>query len=146
MEFKFFEIIGGLRIVVLVTFQVNLCPTIFATSWKRVLDRRGPYMSKHKPAICWCLWSVASLEAISLYSLCRGLKFLLKVPYIVQDYFKVDKFLFFESLCLGRKYCLISEKKISQKLTAFVFGKTQLHQTSKKCVSNQWTHLDVLIW
>ena len=68
--------------------------------------------------------------------LCRSLKYLLKVPYIIQDYPDLPGFLIFETLCLGRSITLSYVWKISQKWTAFVFGRTQFHQTFTEYVSS----------
>ena len=67
-------------------------------------------------------------------SLCRGLKYLLKIQYFIKDY--PDFYIHF--VWTGKKECPISDK-LSQKLTAFVFGKKYLHQNFTECMFNQCT-------
>ena len=78
---------------------------------------------------------------VAVYS--RGLKYLLKILYFIQNYSNVAGFLIFKTICLGRSKTL--SEKITQKWTVFVFGNTYLHQTCTECVSDQHAHFDVLI-
>ena len=55
-------------------------------------------------------------SASTAYNSFRGLKYLLEIPYIIQNYPNVTEFKIFETLCLGSsKNYPMSEKKISQK-------------------------------
>ena len=67
---------------------------------------------------------VCSLS-VAYTMLYRGLKYLLKIPYIIQDY---------------PKYCPMS-KKISQKWMVFVFGSTptHLHQSFTESFTTFWS-------
>ena len=104
---------------VLVYFSVNLCSHYFCDCRK---ERPYKHESDNK-----CL-SVGNFGILSVVvvcsastaytSLCRGLKYLLKIIYIILVYPNVARFLnFLDSL-------LRQSKEISQKLTAFEFGST----------------------
>ena len=135
------------------TFQINLyVPTFFATSGKKVLDPNLPYIRTSQTKIrnvClsiileFCLFlSVCSLST-AYTSLCSGLKYLLKyciLSIIIMVWLNFS----FSGLFVwaDRKHWPMSEK-ISQKLTAFVFGYTYLLQTFTECVSNQNAHFNI---
>ena len=76
---------------------------------KKVLDPNGPYIHTFLRNVClsvilkFCLSSYVICSASTAYtSLCRSLKHLLKVKYIILNYLKMARFLIFETLCLGR--------------------------------------------
>ena len=52
-------------------------------------------------SVCF-LWSVVCSASAVYVSLCRGLKYLLKVRHIIRNYPNVARFFIFETLCLGR--------------------------------------------
>ena len=122
--------------------------TIFATSrkvQKKVLDQSD----KNKKCLSvgnFGILSVVICSASTAYtSLCRGWKYLLKMPYFIKYYLSVAGFSIFETLCLSRlKNSPISEK-ISQKWTEFVFGNTYLEKKFIECMSNQYAHFNISI-
>ena len=95
-------------------------PTIFATSRRKALDSNGPYISTSQTKIrkvylyvgyfeilsvvVVCLWS-GSTSAVYT-SLCRGLKYLLNVPYIILGYPILVGSLIFDTLNLGSSKAL----------------------------------------
>ena len=91
-----------------VTFQLPYFSTIFVTSGKKILDPNGPYISTFQTIKKNCLSVGRSAcrsvcHASTAYtSVCRGLKYLLKVRYIILNYPNVARFLIFETLCLRR--------------------------------------------
>ena len=105
-----------------VTFQVTLCSYYFCNFRKKVLDPNGPYISTfHTILRNVCLSVISefclSLSSTAYTSLCRDLKYLLEVRYIIPNDPYVARFLISKSLCLGRAKTLsyICLKKISQK-------------------------------
>ena len=122
---------------------------------KRILDPNGPYISTFQkilrnvclsvilefclssvicrlPSVVCCLWSVVydllsviCSTSAAYTSLCRDLKYWLKVRYIILTW---PNFLFSRLfLWAGRKHWSMFENNI-KKCTAFVFGKTKLSQ------------------
>ena len=61
-------------------------------------------------------------------SLCRGLKYLLKVRYTIPNYPNVVKFLIFETLCLGRAYVWKKFHKNERHLSLVTHTFTKLSQ------------------
>ena len=60
-------------------------------------------------SVCWYnfgILSVAFSASRAYLSLCRSLKYLLKIPYFIQDCSNVVGVLIFEALCLGRSKTL----------------------------------------
>ena len=80
--------------------------------------------------ICKNFLELSNYDGVSIFycalytSLCRGLKYLLEVRYVILVYPNVVRFLLFKTFCLGRSKTLPCVRKISQKLTALVFGNT----------------------
>ena len=66
---------------------------------RKALDPNGLYINKSQTVVVCS----ASTAYTSLY---RGLKYLLEIPYFIQDYLEVVGFLNFETLCLGRSKTL----------------------------------------
>ena len=95
-----------------------------------------------------CLPSVVCLTCgqLSAYPrFCRGLKYLLKVSYIILFVSYVTVFLISNTFLLRDGNTALCLKNTSQKWAAFAFGSTYLHQTFTKSVSNQYTHYDISI-
>ena len=79
---------------------------------KRILEPNEPYIRASQTKIrniCmsvileFCLPVVAVYSASTAYtSLCRGLKYLLKIPYCIQYYLNMTRFLVFQTVFLGR--------------------------------------------
>ena len=97
-----------------VTFQVTLCSHYFCnfrkkgprpklTIYKHVSDNSKKCKSVGNFGILSVICRLSVCRASTAYnSLCRGLKYLLKVSYIILNYPNVTRFLIFETLCLGR--------------------------------------------
>ena len=92
-------------------FSVTLCSHYFCNFRKKVLDPNGPYISTFQTILRnFCLsvisefWlsSVVCSASPAYTGLCRGLKYLLKVRYIILNDPNVARFLIFETLCWGR--------------------------------------------
>ena len=110
--FSFFSII----FLLIFGLSFNLCSLYFSDFLKKC-----PRPNKHV--------SDNSKKYLSV-SLFRGLKYLLKIGYIIPIYFNVIGFLITNTVSRW-KHCPIYLKIISQKWTAFLF------------VSNQYTHFDM---
>ena len=81
-----------------------MLPLFFGNFRKKVLNPNGPYIGTNQITMRNVFMSVCSSSTYTW--LCRGLKYLLKVPYIIQDYLNVVEFLISETLCLGRSKTL----------------------------------------
>ena len=83
-------------------FSYIYVPTIFTTSRKKVLPKWTIY--KHESdkivIVVFCSMSIAYTSS------CRGLKYLVKITYIIQDYANVARFLIFETLYLDESKTL----------------------------------------
>ena len=130
----------------------NICGQFFGGFWKHVLDQNGSFINMFQTNIRnvslsvileFCLSVVVCVLAPAYTSLCRGLKYLPKVRYIILVDPLWARFLIFETVFLGRSATLpYVWKIISQKWAAFAFGSTYLHQTFTECMFNQYTHFD----
>ena len=90
-------------------------------SVKQVLNPNGPYINKSRTKtrnaslsiiLEFCLLAMICSASEAYTNLCRGLKYLLKVMYIILNYPTVAQFWIFETLYLGRtkKLTYMSEK------------------------------------
>ena len=122
---------------------------------KIVIDPNGPYISTSRTRIISVCISVISefcqssfvFSASTAYtSLCRGLKYILKISYFIQNHSNKGRiFDFLDSLFGQDENIALCLKKKSQKWKAFVLDNTNLHQTFTDYVSNQCTHQGNLI-
>ena len=119
MAFKFCSLFCLHVISVLLTyFSVNVCSHYFYNFQKKVLDLNGP--DKNKQCLSVRNFGIQSAvivvvvcSAFTAYtSLCRGLKYLLKVRYIILVYPNLARFLY----------------KNIKKITKFVFDNTNFHR------------------
>ena len=122
---------------VLITFLVyfsskHMCP-LFCNFWKKVLDPNGPYIIRFltiirnvRPLVIleFCQLSVVCSASATYTILCRGLKYLLKVRYIILVYPNVARYLISETLCLGS-----SKTLKSQMISKFCRDKTVSSET-----------------
>ena len=82
-------------------------------------------------SVCLTAYSVCLTAYISL---CRGLKYLLKVRYIILNYPSVARFLIFESLCLG-----------SSKTLPYVWKKFHKNDRHLSFVTHNFTKLSQIV-
>ena len=128
------------------TFQVNLWSHCFHDFQKKDPRPKWVIIHKHesdKNKKCLSLGNFGVLSVIvvcsapiALTSLGRGLKYLLKVPYIILDYPNVSEFLIFQTLCLG-----------SSKTLSYVWKDYKI-KINGICVftefmSNRYVHFDI---
>ena len=96
------------------TFQVKLYSHYFCDFQKKVLDPNEPYISTSQTKMsvisefCLYVYSVST----AYISLRKDLRYLIKVPYSIQNYSNLATFLIFETLCLGSSKTLPYEKSI----------------------------------
>ena len=117
-------------------YKLPYVTTIFATSRKKGLDPNGPYISTFQTILrngClsviskFCLsLSVVVCCASTVYTgLCRRLKYLLKVRYIIPNHLNVVRFFDFRHSLFGQsKNIDLCHKNTSKYLTEFEFGST----------------------
>ena len=97
------------------TFIVNPCSHFLASTGKKVLDPNEPYISTSRSKIrsvclsvilefCLSSLSVVCSAFIACPSLCRGLKYSLKVGYIILVYLNVTGFLISNFFFAGSKH------------------------------------------
>ena len=93
----------------------------------------------------FCLSVVVCSASTTYTSLCRGLKYLLKVRFIILVYPNVARFSIFKTLCLGKSktlsYVWINKNKSERHLCLVTNSFTKLNQN----VYNQYGHFDISI-
>ena len=105
------------------------CPWPKWTIYKHESDKNRKCLS-----VCCYLWPTYT-------SLCRGLKKLLKVPYIIQDYPTEPGFFIFEILCLDTSKTLpYVWKKYHKNERYLCLERPEIHQSFTEYVSNQLTY------
>ena len=105
----------------------HMFPLFVLLPEKKILGPNWPYISTFQTKIRnVCLLYVVYSTSAAYNSLCRGLKYLLKVGHIILDCPKVAKFSISNTVfwCRKRKHCPKWLKNPSQKWAAFVFSST----------------------
>ena len=133
--FVFFAPIWTLPWVIFVLFFLV---SLYIPLFLRLLERKAldPNVQKclYVGYFEFCL-VCCRLRSVAYTSLCWGLKYLLKMPYFIQDYLNVTGFFILEFFWASWQYGPIFEK-ISQKWMAFAFFNIYHCQTFTEFVSN----------
>ena len=140
-------------------FKLTHVSTIFMISEKKVLDPNEPFIITFQTILrntCllvileFCLMSVVVYSVSAAYTnLWWGLKYLLKVPFIIQNYPNMVGFLIFKTLCDIALY-LKKYQKNDRHLCLVWYNFTKLSQNM--CLINaniliyQYARLDSKLW